>query len=353
MRLPILFNLANKSLALLLPFLAYAVTSIQPVEATLVVHGFLASRHDRFANDPTFLGNNFDFSGVGRSEGIETTDSDGNPRISGAGWVTLLQNPAGGSATHFVSADHARPRGQVSFFTGNDPMATPIVCNINAGGTKIGTTDIWIGTLDTTATGCDTSSLQSYAVSADIPSQFVGSTAIQAGISNRVYDTQNSLRTTNMRFGRNTLSFVVTDTLIGRTGDWMVYQDDSAAGDLIAPQESTTEDLGQDETLFQGGDSGGPSFLVSGSNTIELIGIHSFVGELSTNDADEDGLPDVATDGEPILTPSRRASGDAYLPSSRTAILAEITAVPEPGSFVQLGILILLTHCVKKVASKL
>ena len=284
----------------------------------MVIQGYSAARHDRFAADPAFLASGFDLSGVGRAEG--------------GGWVTLLKDPGGGSPTHFVSADHAAPSGTVHFFTGNDPNAATVSCSVGSG-SQIGLTDIWVGTI----TGCDTSSLTGYEIAPNDPSSQFGQIALQAGVSSQTYGAL-ARSTTNMRWGRNKATFLEENTtFIGRTGDWMIYQDDSAEGDLIhsAPDKvPTADDLNPDETFYQGGDSGGPSFLESAGQLL-LVGVHSFKGELSTDDADDDGNPDLDADGQAVFTPVRRASGDAYLPSSRAAILSQIdaTAVPEPSAF--------------------
>ena len=165
----------------------------------------------------------------------------------------------------------------------------------------------------------------------------VGDTILQAGISVITYAT--GVKTTNMRFGQNKVTtFHPGEEFISRTGDWVIYDDDSADGDLLAPKTANVaNDLDPDETAFQGGDSGGPSFFVGGAG-IKLFGIHSFKGTYNTNDADGDGNVDKDANGDEIETPVRRLSGDAYLPSSRAEILA-ITSVPEPNAFALLTLL--------------
>lgn len=303
----------------LLPAFLFLV-STPACHAVLFVDGFTASVNDRFANSSDFFAEQFDLTGVGRAD---------------AGWVTLIQDPSGGNPYHFVSAHHARPSGSVSFLAGNDPSSTPIVCQVSAEGSRIGASDIWIGKLDPMS--CDTSTLTGYEIATDNNVGHFGSLALQAGISNTTY--QPGVRTTNMRFGQNQVnSFRKNATFISRTGDWVIYDDDSTAGDLL--NNTATPGLVDHETAFFGGDSGGPSFLMVGSS-LQLLGVHSFRGEYVTNDADGDGQDDLNPDGTVIETPTQRLSGDAYLPSSRTEILAavRVTAVPEPSPFLLLACL--------------
>ena len=283
-----------------------------PVQADMVIQGYDSNRHDRFDDDrmgTDFIGSaaetgfsaDLDFSGVGRAANR---------------WVTMI------SPTHFVTARHAQPSGTVNFYTGNDPSSTPITCTI-VGGTPIGTTDIWVGSVQIDA-NCDTSSIAHYEIA--LPDSYIGETVYQAGDSNQSFGSDT---TTNMRVGRNKLTEVLVDAeIIGRTGDWAVFADDSVAGDVEAPFEATVDDFNPDETQYRGGDSGGPSFLVANDGSMQLLGIHSWRDD-----------PDLAM-GEMPLLDGRLSSGDAYLPSHRTAILAA-AAVPEPSPLLCISVVAL------------
>lgn len=85
-----------------------------------------AETNDRFQNDGSFIGNGYDFSGIGRTQ-------DGN-------WATRI------GSNYFISANHFHPgTGEnVKFYSSNDPSG-PSYTYATAGGFHIAGTDLWIG----------------------------------------------------------------------------------------------------------------------------------------------------------------------------------------------------------------
>lgn len=282
-----------------------------PCTADMIIQGYDPNRHDRFDTDrmgTSFIGSitvtgvtsPLDFSGVGRA-------------TSGGQWATMI------TATHFVTARHFVPSGTVTFYEENDATDTPITCTI-LGGQPIGTTDIWVGSVQVGG-ACDTSLIAQYPIA--MPGSHLGKTVYQVGKSSTASgSSDNSDNTTKVRIGRNKLTQILNNTAaITRVGDWAVYADDSLDGDLVAPLTATADEFNPDETFYVPGDSGGPSFLVNADGSMEIIGIHSWKDDNVSN----------------LVIPGRRSSGDAYLTGHRSAILA--VAVPEPSPMLYLGMI--------------
>jgi hypothetical protein len=80
--------------------------------------------------------------------------------------------------------------------------------------------------------------------------------------------------------------------------------------------------VGPDESHLQGGDSGGPTFVLASGNQLQLLGAHMFLE--SYGDMGEPPLP-------PGVTDPAEYSGDSYLPAYAGQIAALI-GVPEPSS---------------------
>lgn len=87
---------------------------------------FSAATNDRYANNPAFVGSGFDFSGVGR-------DASGK-------WGVML------SSKVFIGANHFAPSGSLVFYSGNNPLATPVTRSISTG-QQLGGSDLYIGRL--------------------------------------------------------------------------------------------------------------------------------------------------------------------------------------------------------------
>lgn len=127
--------------------------------------------------------------------------------------------------------------------------------------------------------------------------------------------------TTGMAMGRNVIDVGVENAnypSLGDPFDLVGFVDDSAAGDLLG--SAAGPNLILDETYYQGGDSGAPTFVVNGLGQLELIGVHSLIDDMDLNN-------DTIND--------RRFSGDVFLPNYRNEIFA-VSGVPEPSSVLPL-----------------
>lgn len=281
---------------LILLSLAIAASALPDgrARAGLLVAGFTPQRHDRFENDPAFVGAGFDWSGVGRS-------SDG-------WWGTLV------SPSYAVSATHAPPAGVLRFYGSNDPTG-PYLDRSIAAATQIVGSDLYL--LRLAAPVPPESGIRSYEVAAFEGSSYLDREIYTFGLSNAAYGTQ-----ADQRLGRNQIDQVLpafSDPALGATvGDVITYDYDAVSGYV------------PDESQVQSGDSGAPSFTIVAGQPA-LVGVHWFVYT-----ADE-------------LTPLP-GSGDTFVPSYiddvnsamlqltptgqpvETLRLAPIAAVPEPSS---------------------
>ena len=97
------------------------ILSITNIQAALSLQTYIPEKHDRYANNTNFIGQNYNFSGVG----IETG--------SRARWATMI------SSTHFITATHATPSigANIVFHTNNNPNGPTISRKI------VGTTVIY------------------------------------------------------------------------------------------------------------------------------------------------------------------------------------------------------------------
>lgn len=199
-------------------------------KGSMKVRSYTPVIHDRFYSgvNKAFIGAAYDFSGVG---------------ISSSGhWATLV------SKNSFISAYHAHPgTGETVTFQPSNVRTTGYQYTIT-GGTRIGTTDLWVGWFDNAVTV--DSSIERYPVlvlpAAD---NYYGLELYNYGMSDRV--------------GRNVLEALGLLTLNQSTGVVAWYDYDN----------NDDPSVGGDETLLQAGDSGAPSFAVVNSSLV-LVGTH-------------------------------------------------------------------------------
>ncbi len=260
------------ALCILLPF---AVSS----PAAMVVRNFQALRHDRFysGNDKAFVGDPYDFSGVGST---------------GVTWATLV------SDCYFISAAHFHPAisDNVTFYEANSLLG-PSHSYAVTGGQQIGNTDLWVGWFGLAVDA----SIARYSI-LDLPnaSDYFGLVQYNYGVNNRV--------------GRNVTEGISTETVGPSTG--VVWYADYDNND--------TPSVGGDETFLQSGDSGAPTFNIAAGG-LALIGIHWAIS---------DNFP--GTDEGEIFVDS---AVPAYI-SDITGVLDDkgqsLTLVPEPGAAVLL-----------------
>lgn len=224
-------------------------------QGSLSIQNFDPTANDRFADDPAFIGSAYDWSGVGRG-------ADGS-------WGTMI------SPNVFISANHYHPgvSGTLTFYSNNDPSSTPITATI-AGGQQIGTSDLWIGYLDSALP----STVENYSY-ATIPlttgnyalSGLANSSVLMSGLSPSLGYTA----TTNQTVGTNRVEgFQAALTSGGSTGD-VLFTIDNQAGDpgyTLTPYEASVNV----------GDSGSPLMLTSGGQlTVAGIAWLEGTGDIS------------------------------------------------------------------------
>lgn len=198
----------------------------------IAIDGFSSLTNDRFANDVTFEGNAYDFSGVGRT--------------SNSRWATLV------SRNVILSANHFQPSqsGTVTFYETNDPMGNSVTINVQSGsGQRIGASDLWIAVLEEAVPAnyatysFATENITSSAELASSP--YALNNAFLLGRSPSDFDSL-----TDVAIGRNRLDGWLDDvTAAGTTDDGLLAVDNTAGGVEF-------------ESILEVGDSGAPSLLI-------------------------------------------------------------------------------------------
>ncbi len=217
---------------------AVVVLSLSCVaQADMTIRAYEAKRHDRFyaGDDRAFIGQIFDWSGVGKS-------SDGE-------WVTMV------APSYFLSAAHYAPDtdDEVTFYEGNSASAGHVY-TVAAGGQQISIngspTDLWLGKLTTPLIPEDHINFYPILVMSSVAS-YLDMELFNYGKTDRV--------------GRNVLDAILDQTNSSSHGISMLYDYDDS--DVI--------DVGGDETFLELYDSGGPSFAIW-NGELALLGIHWF-----------------------------------------------------------------------------
>lgn len=302
--------------ALLLPML------IAPAWGALQIQSYDDARNDRFyvGNDKDFLGQSFDFSGVGNTAGVAGTGT----------WATMI------SPSFFVTAAHYHPANNASltFFENNDPSGPSHSYTVQSGvgmtidGTDLGLpSDLWLGKLTAPINPAD--NIATYSI-LQLPNQsdYLNLPIFVYGVPHRV--------------GRNQITAIgnvdekdVNDIPIKRTRA-MVYEYNDPPPLLI----------GGDEAYLHGGDSGGPSFISIGGQ-LTLAGTHYFNSDQTHTDP-----PAVNED----------FSGDSFVPyyiSQLNARMLQLdpntteqvtVVVPEPAGVLLIGLAGLLLGRRRRVA---
>lgn len=289
--------------------LALLGAAVNPLPAALFVNSYNAIYNDwdRTQNEAsTFIGKNFDFSGVGRSDD---------------GWWATMIHPS-----VFLSANHAHPGigSTITFFV-HDASGNFVstVTRTVASGQRVLSTDLWAGELSSPVP----STVKQYSI-------FTGASAIDWKDKGGISTNQPDLRTTSdvsdilFMVGRS----AVTDETSFRVGLGVTLN--SAANNTVF-----TGNQGvalayfqlQDFSYVKTGDSGGPTFFAPGTNTLPspqllLFGIHA--GN--------------ATSGGPAGEPAAGSNSFDSIPgwSPNLAEINDILAgapIPEPAVFALLG----------------
>lgn len=275
--------------------------------------GVPAGEIDRFAGSADFLqgipnSSDFDFTGVGQTDGCTTG-------IGRCRWATLI------SDRHVVSAAHLSPSigASISF---HDDSGTVLASRSVASGEIISGADLWLGTLSTPV---DTATIRPYGLASLSDTQHVGQAAIQVGRSSAA---------PHFRVGQNRVDAFFSELDPGdalNASDFIVLVDDSTAGAITNTDDAPFLEVPgmrpaplAYETYLRGGDSGAPSFVDAGGGLLEIVGVHSFIGDFSDDGRSHDA--------------ERRVSGDVYLPSYRSVLRAKTATVPEPSALILLGL---------------
>ena len=274
------------------PRLLLSLLLLSTTARAVIIDNFTSATNDRFANDPSFVGGAFDWSGVGRG--------------SSGQWATLVADNV------FISANHLHPSvgTSLTFYASNDSSGPSATVTVSSG-QRIGSSDLWIGLLSSRLspiyatydylTGDITNSAD-FAASA-----VVNTIAKVTGLSPSAWSS-----TLDVAVGENVIDLWATDVSAGGTTD------DS----LVSLYQTGVNDRIY-ETLLQGGDSGAPLFLTAGS-TLYLAGINWWEGQVTIGNA------------------VYNASGYSYLGNYDETISAfisahSISAVPEPATWTALA----------------
>jgi len=288
----------KRGLCLLL--LAWACSWTGIASAEMLVQGYDAALHDRFyvGNDKAFIGDPYDWSGVGRTDDR---------------WATMI------SPSYFVSANHYHPAvgDTVYFYYSNDPNGGYETRTVLSGQQIVdyyGNSDLWLGKLSAPVSA----QVAIYPILLlDTIGAYEGRELYAFGLSN------TSPAHPNVRLGRNNID----------PDSFAQYTDGVTTSVAYTFDYNTTSGLGADECFLKTGDSGGPSFSVV-NGVPALVGIHWF---------------NVYTKTEPY---EPIASGDTFVPwylwELADAMVGEQPSVviPEPGTLVLLVVagLVLCQH---------
>jgi len=290
--------------------------------AGIEIDNYSASANLRFSGQAGFIGDPYDFSGVGRS-----TDS-----VVGSAnrvWATLI------GANTFVSAAHYSPRvGETIRFTDGNSTSSLNYDYLVKGAFVVPGTDIWIGYTD----GPIESSLKRYAFD-NTPANSLADTGL-AG--------QSLFMNGDRALGGPGL---ITDHAVGineaeswweagdsshATPEWTALYAAPAAFDILVTFQNESGDNANNYAFHEGqvqrGDSGSPLFQVA-SGELEIVGLGWAVADsLDGNFIDTFGPRNTFTD--PLEM--RDASYFSYVGSYEDQISATLSRVPppipEPGS---------------------
>lgn len=246
------------------------------------IEGYVSAENDRFANDPSFIMDQYDLSGVARS-------SDGR-------WATLVSRTVFASANHFHPA--ADGTATITFYETND-LTGPAVTRTVVSGQRVDSSDIWLGELDTPVP-------VGYAVY-DFATEDINNAT---DFGNSIYNEVNSFMfgktdtisgDGNVGVGRNVLDGWLEEvTVAGTTDDAMTADAETGPGARV-----------EYEAVLESGDSGGPMFVdLNNDGNLTFVGTNWILA--STN-------------------PVTPASGFAYLGNYDSQI-------PEPTTIALLGV---------------
>ncbi len=270
--------------------------------ADIMIDGYTPITNDRFNSDRDqaldFIAGQFDLSGIAQN--------------AGGWWATAI------SRNVIITAAHAAQSGAFYFYPGNDPLQSPVIRNV-IGGTKVGSTDLYVGVLNQnlpdsiTHYQFATEALNGTPPGTD-PPYAVDDAGIYQGMNAYLFGRSQTSHPLfqNQAVGRNLVSGYSENVPFSRNLD----------NDSLLFARDTFGDVNYEtyEAMFQGGDSGGPTF-VEIDGELRLIGTNAFI-----YGPDADGVDDFEIGGI--------GSGINYTGNQATFIQNYImtNAVPEPST---------------------
>lgn len=231
--------------------LAWNLMLFERARGDLQIAGYQDRLHDRFyvGSDKAFIGASYNWSGYGRLA---------DPAGEGANWKQVAMI----SDNYVLTTNHNHPnRGDdpagsppvVRFYRTNDPNGeyweSPLaVSNGNYVGQQVGTTDLWVGKLASTP--------PSWVTRFPLAKRHEATNYLSYTDNDLFIFGQDSPRSlSSVRVGRNEIDSVNLD------GDYQ-WSYEPASG------------FGDHEAQTMSGDSGGPSFFLSGKVPV-LAGVHT------------------------------------------------------------------------------
>lgn len=287
------------------------------IAGAIAINNFDASTNDRFADDASFIGSSYSFSGVGLS--------------SGGRWATLI------SSNVVISASHYAPSESITFYATNDKTGESFTTTISATTYNIEGTDIWLAVLDQAVPeGYTVYSIATESItnSTDfVNSSIYNSTAYMLG--------HDTLGDSTQYVGTNILdAWISSVTVSGTTNSALMARNNTSDLTLTygtgPGSYSVTYDTTTYEAYVEGGDSGSPLLVDTGDGTLTLVGIGWFNGTIGEGDVDDT---------------TTSVSGYTYVGNYTTEIENFITlhAVPEPHTYaLMMGVCAMLTRLMRR-----
>lgn len=248
----------------------FLLTCTAPL-AAIQIASFDTLTNDRFANDSSFVADQFDLSGVGLN----------GTGPAGSGWVTMI------SENVYITANHAQPvvGSSVTFYASNNPSGTSVSRTITSDQQQIRGTDILVGTLDAAlpsgfkfydfATEDITNTNDGPPGRGPDSGSFVNSPYYEANAYVLGRSPTSWPTSQNMAVGRNVLDgFQASVTGPGGTGSALEAFNGGDSSVLY-------------EAMLQGGDSGAPLFVEKTQGELTIVGINWYIRD-SNNDSTND-----------------------------------------------------------------